>query len=166
MLRVILNKTRKQHSGKQQLYGHLPPISKTTQIRTRYAGHCWRSKDALINDALQWTPSQRRLSVGRATRTYLQLLCTEIGCSLENLLEAIDDRDEWRQRVRKIRASSTRCVLKYLELPKQEKMRTSREEKNIGSELHQTSGDERKKKLSSINGEEENFSKPNCIAEI
>ena len=33
MLRAILNKSRKQHSAKQQLYGHLPPISKKTQIR-------------------------------------------------------------------------------------------------------------------------------------
>ena len=44
MLRAILNKSWRQHPIKQQLYGHLPPISKTIQIRrTRHAGHCWRS---------------------------------------------------------------------------------------------------------------------------
>ena len=31
------------------LYSHLPPITKTIQIRrTRHAGHCWRSKDEHI----------------------------------------------------------------------------------------------------------------------
>ena len=41
MLRAILNKSWKQHPTKQQLYCHLPPISKTIQIRwTRHAGHC------------------------------------------------------------------------------------------------------------------------------
>ena len=40
-----------------QLYGHLPPIMKTIQVRwTRHAGHCWRSRDELISDVLQWTP--------------------------------------------------------------------------------------------------------------
>ena len=41
MLRAILNKSRRQHLTKQQLYGHLPPITKTIKIRrTRHAGHC------------------------------------------------------------------------------------------------------------------------------
>ena len=42
-----------QHPTKQQLYGHLPPISKTFKVRrTRYAGHSWRSKDELISHIL------------------------------------------------------------------------------------------------------------------
>ena len=51
MLRAILNKSWRQHHTRHQLYGHLPPITKTNQIRrTRHAGHCWRSKDELISD--------------------------------------------------------------------------------------------------------------------
>ena len=39
MLRAILNRSWRQHLTKQQLYGHLPPITKTIQIRrTRHAG--------------------------------------------------------------------------------------------------------------------------------
>ena len=39
MLRAILNKSWRQHPTKRQLYGHLPPITKTIKIRwTRYAG--------------------------------------------------------------------------------------------------------------------------------
>ena len=59
MLRVILNKSWRQHSTKHQLYGHLPPITKTIQVRwTRHAGHCWRSKDKLISDGLLWCKSR------------------------------------------------------------------------------------------------------------
>ena len=40
MLRAILNKSWKQHPTRHQLYGHLPPITKTIQVRrTRHAGH-------------------------------------------------------------------------------------------------------------------------------
>ena len=46
MLRAILNKSWQQHPTRHQLYGHLPPITKTIQVRrTRHAGHCWRSRD-------------------------------------------------------------------------------------------------------------------------
>ena len=57
MLRAILNKSWRQHPTRHQLYGHLPPITKIIQVRrTRHAGHCWRSRDELINDAHLWTP--------------------------------------------------------------------------------------------------------------
>ena len=56
MLRTILNKSWRQQPTKQQLYGHLPPITKTMKVRrTRHAGHCWRSRDELIRDVLLWT---------------------------------------------------------------------------------------------------------------
>ena len=53
---AILNKSWRQHPTRHQLYGHLPPITKTIQVRrTRHAGHCWRSKDELVSDVLLWT---------------------------------------------------------------------------------------------------------------
>ena len=56
---------------KQQMYGHLPPISKTIQIsRARHVGHYWRSKGKLISNALLWTPSHRQARLGRPDRTY------------------------------------------------------------------------------------------------
>ena len=56
MLRVIFNKSWWQHPTKHQLYGHLPPITKTIQVRrTRHAGHCWRSRDELISELKYWT---------------------------------------------------------------------------------------------------------------
>ena len=57
MLRAILNKSWRQHPARHQLYGHLPPITTTIQVRrTRHAGHCWRSRDELITDVILWTP--------------------------------------------------------------------------------------------------------------
>ena len=38
------------------------------------------------------------LCIHRSTRTYLQQLCTITGCRLEDLPEAVDDRDEWQER--------------------------------------------------------------------
>ena len=53
MLRAILNKSWQRHPTRHQLYGHLPPITKSIQVRrTRHAGHCWRSRDELIRDVL------------------------------------------------------------------------------------------------------------------
>ena len=102
-----IKQVREAKSTKQQLYGHLPPISKTIQIRwTRHTGHGWRSKNKLISDLLQWRPSHGRASVGRPARTKIQQLCTDIGCSLEDLSEAMDDRDERREWLREIRARS------------------------------------------------------------
>ena len=48
--------------------------------------------------------SYGRVSVGRPTRTYLQQLCADAGCRLEDLLEVMDDRDEWWERFREIHA--------------------------------------------------------------
>ena len=105
---AILKKSWRQYPRKQQLYGHLPPISKTIQVRrSRHAGHRWRSKDELINDILLWTPSHGRAKVGRPARTYIQLLCADTGYSLEDLTGAMDDRDRWRERVREVCAGGT-----------------------------------------------------------
>ena len=61
MLHAILNKSWQQHPTRHQLYGHLPPITKTIQVRrTRHAGHCWRSRDELIRDVLLWIPAQKQ----------------------------------------------------------------------------------------------------------
>ena len=108
ILRAILSKSWKQHPTKYQLYGHLPSITKTILVkRTRYAGHCWRSKEELMHYILLWIPSHERAKAGRPSRTYIQQLCADTECSLEDLPEAMDDRDVWRERVREIRADGS-----------------------------------------------------------
>ena len=108
MLRAMLNKSWRQHPTRHQLNGRLPLIMKTIQVRrTRHAGHCWRSKHELISDLLLWTPAYGQAKAGRSPRAYIQQLCEDTGCSPEDLLEVMNDREKWRERVRNIRASRT-----------------------------------------------------------
>nr|XP_058968139.1 uncharacterized protein LOC131794630 [Pocillopora verrucosa] len=58
MLRTALNRSWKDHPTNVELYGHIPPISKSLQQqRMRFAGHCWRSKEELAGDVLLWKPT-------------------------------------------------------------------------------------------------------------
>ena len=108
MLRAILNKSWRQHPTKHQLYGHQLPITQTIQVRrTRQAGHCWRSRDELISYILLWTPKYGWAKAGRPARAYIQQLCEDTGCSPEDLPEAMNDREKWRERLRDIRACGT-----------------------------------------------------------
>ena len=78
----------RQHLSNQQLYGPLPPITKTIKIRqTRHAGY--------ISNVLLWTPSHARAKAGRPAWTYIQQLCTNMGCSPEDLPEAMNNREGW-----------------------------------------------------------------------
>ena len=76
---------------KQQLYGHLPPISKTIQVRS--TGHYLRSKEELISNTLLWTPTHGYTSVGHPAKISTYQLCVDTRCSLEDLPGGIDDRD-------------------------------------------------------------------------
>ena len=98
-LPAILNKSWQQYPTKQQLYSHLPPITKTIQLRrTRHARHCWRSRDELISDVLLWTHTYGQAKAGRPARTYIQQLCEDTGCRPEDLPGAMNNREKWRER--------------------------------------------------------------------
>ena len=104
ILLAILKKSWRQHPTKQ-LYDHLPLITKTIQVkRTRHAGHCWRNRDELISDVLLWISSHGRAKA----RIYTQQLCADTGCSPEDLPQAIDDRERWREMVRDIVADGAK----------------------------------------------------------
>ena len=105
MLRGILNKSGPQHPTRHQIYGHLPSITKTIQVRrTRHAGHCWRSKEEFISDVVLWTPAYSQAKARRPSWTYIQQLCEDTWCSPEDLSNAMNDREEWWERVRDIHA--------------------------------------------------------------
>ena len=108
ILQAILNRSWRQHPTKQQLYCHLQPITKTIQVRrTRHAGQCWRSKDELISDVLPWTLSYGWTKARRPARTYIQQLCEDTGFSPEDMPDAMNDKEEWRERIGDIRADRT-----------------------------------------------------------
>ena len=56
--------------------------------------------DELISNELQWTPPHGQAKVRRSARTYIQQVCADKGCSLEDLPGTMEGRDGWRQRVR------------------------------------------------------------------
>ena len=90
------NYTRRlQHPTKHQLYGKLPPITKTIKVRrTRHAGYCWRCRNELISDVLLWTPSHSWAKSGWPARTYIQQLCEDTGCRPDDLPEAMNEREK------------------------------------------------------------------------
>ena len=103
--------------AKQQLFGHLPHILKTIQIkRTRQAGDCMRSKDEIISDVLQWTPLvDEQVLDDQLEPIYNSSVWTQDE-NLEDLPNAMDDRDEWCERVWEIRASrTTRYIYIYFQ---------------------------------------------------
>ena len=75
--------------------------------RTRHAEHCWRSRDELISDVLLGIPTYGRAKAGWPARIYIQQLYEDTGCSPEDLPEAMNDSEKWRERVSDIRASGT-----------------------------------------------------------
>ena len=60
-----------------------------------------------ILTSLNDTPSPREAKAGRPAWTYIQQLCEDTGCSPEDMPEAMNDREKWRERVRDIRPSGT-----------------------------------------------------------
>ena len=68
MLRAILNKSRRQHSTKQQLYGYLPPITKTIQVRrTRLLEKQGRAHKWYTPMDLHTWPSKSRVTSSKPT---------------------------------------------------------------------------------------------------
>ena len=59
------------------------------------------------SDVLLWTPTHGRVKAGRPERTYILQLCEDTESCPEDLPEAMNDREKWRERVRDIRATST-----------------------------------------------------------
>ena len=115
MLRAISNQSWRQHSIKQQLYGHQPSITKSIKIGwTRHAGHWWRSRDELVSDVPLWAPSHGRAKAGRPARIYILQLCADTGCNPEDLPEAMDERERWWERARDIHTDSGHYIYIYI----------------------------------------------------
>ena len=125
---ALLNKSWNQHPTKHKIYGHLPPITKTIQVRrTWHAGHCWRSRDEPISDVLPWSPIYGRTKAGRPARTNIQQLCEDTGCSPEDLPETTNDREKWHESVRDIRARGTTWWYIYIDWLRERERERERE---------------------------------------
>ena len=108
MLCTAINRSWKDHLTNVELYGHIPPISKSLQQqRMRFVGHCWRSREELAGDILLWKPTHGHQPRGRPKKTYIDQLIDDTGCRMEELPIAMEDRERWKERVMEYRASST-----------------------------------------------------------
>ena len=95
-VRAVLNKFWRQHppKKKQLPYGHLALNSRTMQIRqTRNVEHSWRKKNKLICDVLLSPHTHGQTRVSQSTKIYIQQSCVDAGCSLDDLLGAMDYRE-------------------------------------------------------------------------
>ena len=103
MLCTVLNKSWKQHSTKQHLYGHLPPISQTIQDEQ----FMWDTAiEGRTNSKVTFFNGPLHLDVPVLADQQEHKLCPDTWCNLEDLPGAVNDRDGWREKIRKIHAVS------------------------------------------------------------
>ena len=88
MLIAILNKSWRQHP-----------------TGTNYTATCLPSRKLYKLD--EPDTQDTAANAGRPARTYIQQLCEDTGCNPEDLPEAMNNRDKWREMVRDIRAGGT-----------------------------------------------------------
>ena len=55
------------------------------------------ARNPVLFHRIVWTPTHGHAIVGRPARAYLHQFCTDTGCSFEDPLGAMDDRDSWRE---------------------------------------------------------------------
>ena len=97
MLRTVLNVHWSQHITNKILYGDLPKLSeKIRRRRTRFAGHCSRSREEPVSNLIHWLPKRGRRKPGKPALTYINVLKEDTGLLAEELRSAMEDRKIWR----------------------------------------------------------------------
>ena len=104
MLRMVLNVSWKSHMTNVELYKEIPKVtSKVQQRRMRLAGHCIRHCDEVASKLVLWQPTEGRTSRGRRRLTYVDTLLEDTGMeSIQELRTIMEERDEWRKRVKAV----------------------------------------------------------------
>ena len=107
MLRAVINITWRDRLTNEQLYGRLPKVSQTVcQRRLRFSGHCWRSKNEMVQKVLLWEPMHGYRKPGRPPTTYIDLLEKDTSIRRNELPTVMEDRNVWRAIVHDVRAST------------------------------------------------------------
>ena len=105
MLRMARNVSWKSHLTNEELYRELPYVStKVQQRRMRLAGHCIRHTEEMANKLVLWQPTEGRTGRGRRRVTYVDTLLRDTGMeNVQELWTIMEDRVEWRKRVKDMR---------------------------------------------------------------
>ena len=101
MLRAILNRSWKQNPIISSCTATYHPSWKLFKLDEP---DMQDTAGEVKSDVFQWSPFHGWAKAGQPTRTYIQQVCVDMGCDLEDLPEVIDDREGWWVRVRDIRA--------------------------------------------------------------
>ena len=86
-----------EHLMNRQLYGNLPPVSNVIQVRRlQFAGHCYRSKNEVVNRVILWEPRHGRRSKGRPAKSYINILAAGMGAERSELPGIMGNRERWK----------------------------------------------------------------------
>ena len=67
----------------------------------RIAGHCIRHNDEIGNKLVLWKPTEGKTNRGRRKITYVDNLLEDTGMEgIQELRTIMEDREEWRKRVK------------------------------------------------------------------
>ena len=102
MLMRAWNLSWNLHPTRQRIYGTLPTISEVVrERRLRFAGHCYRAKDQAITNLVLWQlPTPHRN--GARPLSYTTTIIRDTGIRLEDLRNAMEDKDMWRSMVKHV----------------------------------------------------------------
>ena len=108
LLRTALNVSWRQHLTNRQLYGNLPPISSVIRVRRlQFAGHCYRSKNEVVNRMILCEARHGRRSRGRPAKRYINILAADTGVESSELPGLMGNRERWKTIADSARACST-----------------------------------------------------------
>ena len=80
--------------------GILPPVSSVIQVRRlQFAGHCYRSKNKVVNvnRVILWEPRHERRSRGKMSEELHEItLAADTGAGSSELPELMENREQWK----------------------------------------------------------------------
>ena len=106
--------TWRQPLTNRQLYGNLPPVSSVIQVRRlQFAGHCYRSKNEVVNRVILWEPKHGRRSRGRRAKNYIDILAVDACARSSELLDLMENREQWKTIINSASSTLGRVLVEY-----------------------------------------------------
>ena len=104
LLRTALNIKWQTHTTNAVLYGNLPQITTTIKKRRlKFAGHCFRSEEEVVQTLIMWEPRHGKRHRGRPAKTFIDQLTEDAEITKEDLPGAMNAKEIWRQVVHGVR---------------------------------------------------------------